>query len=58
METQSDGMQPDIERAQLAEVQRRVAEVESGAVTLIPGEQVFAEVRRIVRMAAGFVDED
>jgi putative addiction module component (TIGR02574 family) len=42
---------PEIERAHLDEVRRRITEVESGAVTLIPGDQVFAEARRIVEAA-------
>ena len=42
---------PEIERAQLDEVRRRIAEAESGAATLIPGEQAFAEVRKMVEAA-------
>ena len=51
VETMARDISPDIERAQLDEVRRRVAEVESGAVTLIPGEQALAEVRRMVELA-------
>ena len=31
------------------EIERRVAEVESGAVQLIPAEEVHAEARRLIR---------
>ena len=39
---------PEIHRTHLDEVRRRDAEVESGKVTPIPGDQVIAEIRRIV----------
>ncbi len=42
---------PDIAAAQTAEVRRRIAEVESGEVTLIPGDEALAHVRRIVASA-------
>lgn len=42
---------PEIEREQVAEVQRRVAQVESGEVDLVPGEQALEQVRRIVATA-------
>jgi putative addiction module component (TIGR02574 family) len=51
VETLGHDIPPEIERAQLDEVRRRVAEVESGAVTLIPGEQALAEVRKMVEAA-------
>ncbi|HYH44578.1 MAG TPA: addiction module protein [Thermoanaerobaculia bacterium] len=35
-------------RLQLDEVRRRIAEVESGAVTLIPGDEALAQVRSLV----------
>jgi putative addiction module component (TIGR02574 family) len=31
------------------EIERRVAEVESGAVKLVPAEEVHAEARRLIR---------
>ena len=31
-----------------AEIARRLADIETGRVTLIPGEQVFAEVRALI----------
>lgn len=35
-----------VEQAWLLEAQRRVQEIESGAVECIPGEQVFSELRK------------
>ena len=42
---------PEIERAQIEEVRRRIAQVESGEVRLIPGEQALEQVRRLVASA-------
>jgi len=39
---------PDIAQALLTEVRRRIAQVEAGEVTLIPGEEALAHVRRIL----------
>ena len=36
---------PTIEEAWAAEVERRNAEIESGAVSLIPGPEAFAELK-------------
>lgn len=36
---------PDIEAAWDAELRRRIAEIERGAVQVIPAEQAFAQVR-------------
>jgi len=41
----------DIAAAQTAEVRRRIAELESGEVTPIPGDKALAYVRRIVASA-------
>jgi putative addiction module component (TIGR02574 family) len=38
----------DIAQAHISEVRRRIEQVESGEVALIPGEEVFAHVRRLV----------
>ena len=46
-----DSTPPEVQRAQIDEVRRRIAEVESGAVRLIPGEQALDEVRRLVASA-------
>lgn len=39
---------PEIEKAWGDEVLRRLEEIEDGKVQMIPGEQVMAEVRKIV----------
>ena len=39
----------EITSAQVAEVQRRVAQVESGEAALIPGDEVLAKARRLLR---------
>ena len=41
----------EIAEAQIAEVRRRIAEVESGEVALIPGDEALAHVPRIVESA-------
>lgn len=38
----------DIAQVQISEVRRRIAQVESGEVALIPGEEDLAHVRRLV----------
>ena len=38
----------EIAAAQIAEVRRRITQVESGEIALIPGEQALAQVRRLV----------
>jgi len=42
---------PEITSAQLAEVQRRIAQVESGEVELIPGDEALARVRNLLASA-------
>jgi hypothetical protein len=54
METPVPDIPPDIERAQLDEARRRMTEVDSGKVTLIPGDQALAKVRRLI--GSGSVD--
>ncbi len=39
----------DAEAAWDREIERRVAEIESGAARLIPAEEVHAEARRLIR---------
>ncbi len=39
---------PEVTTAQLAEVRRRIAELESGEATLIPGDEVLARARRLI----------
>ncbi len=40
---------PDAEAAWKREIERRVAEIDSGAVDLIPAEEVRAEALRLIR---------
>lgn len=49
----AEDVAPEITEAQLAEVKRRIAELESGEVEVIPGDEVSARVRRLldVRLA-------
>ena len=43
------GVDPEVEEAWDVEIQRRLAEIDSGTAKLIPAEEVFAEVRRILK---------
>ena len=38
-----------VEAASDREIQRRLAEIENGTAKLIPAEEVFAEVRRLLK---------
>jgi putative addiction module component (TIGR02574 family) len=42
---------PEVQRAHLAQVRRRIADVESGKVALVPGEEALQQVRRLVGSA-------
>lgn len=44
----AEDVSPEITSAQLAEVRRRIAEVESGEVELIAGDEVLARARRLL----------
>lgn len=44
----ADDVAPEITAAQLTEVRRRVAEVESGVAKLVPGDEVLARARRLL----------
>ena len=48
VESLARAIPPDIAQAQLSEVRRRIAQVEAGEVTLVPGEEALAHVRRIL----------
>lgn len=39
----------DVDAAWDEEIRRRVEEIDSGMATLIPAEEVFAEVRRLLK---------
>jgi len=51
VERLTESIPPQIERAQVEEVRRRIAQVESGEVALIPGEEALEQVRRLVASA-------
>lgn len=40
---------PDVEAAWDQEIARRVASIESGETTLVEGEAVFSEARRLIK---------
>lgn len=40
---------PEVEAAWDEEIRRRIAEIESRKAKLIPAEEVFAEVRRLIK---------
>ena len=48
VESLAQDISPEITSAQLAEVGRRIAQVESGEVELVPGDEVLARVRNLL----------
>lgn len=48
VESLAQDVSPEITHAQLAEVRRRIAQVESGEVELNPGDEVLARARRLL----------
>jgi putative addiction module component (TIGR02574 family) len=48
VESLARDISPEITREQLAEVRRRIAQVESGDVELIPGDEALARVRNLL----------
>ncbi len=46
LQGEADG---EAEAAWVREIERRVSEIESGSVPLIPSEEVHAEARRLIR---------
>jgi putative addiction module component (TIGR02574 family) len=51
VESLAHNIPSDIAAAQVAEVRRRIAEVERGEVSLIPGDEALARVRQLVASA-------
>src|SRR5947207_11657285 len=51
VESLAQDISPEITSAQLAEVQRRIAQIESGEVELIPGDEALARVRNLLASA-------
>jgi putative addiction module component (TIGR02574 family) len=48
VESLAEDVPPAIAKAQIDEVRRRIAEVESGEVALIPGDEALARVRKLL----------
>jgi putative addiction module component (TIGR02574 family) len=48
VESLAQEISPEITSAQLAEVRRRIAQVEAGEVELIPGDEALARVRNLL----------
>jgi putative addiction module component (TIGR02574 family) len=48
IESLAEDVPAETAKAQLEEVRRRIAEVESGNVALIPGDEALAQVRRLL----------
>jgi putative addiction module component (TIGR02574 family) len=48
VERLAQDVSPEIASEQLAEVRRRIAQVESGEVELIPGDEALARVRNLL----------
>ena len=44
----AEDISPEISRAQLTEVRRRIEAVESGEAELIPGDEVLARIRSLL----------
>jgi putative addiction module component (TIGR02574 family) len=51
VESLAHNVPPVIEAAQISEIQRRIAQVEAGKVTIIPGDEALARVRQLVASA-------
>lgn len=51
VESLAHDIPPDIAAAQITEVRRRIAQVETGEVAIIPGDEALARVRQIVASA-------
>lgn len=45
----ADDVPAEIQRAHIDEVRKRIAQVESGEVQLIPGDETLARVRNVAR---------
>jgi putative addiction module component (TIGR02574 family) len=50
VESLAQDISPEITKAQLAAVRRRIAQVESGEAQLIPGDEVLARVRSLLTL--------
>jgi putative addiction module component (TIGR02574 family) len=48
VESLAQDISPEVASEQLAEVRRRIAQVESGELALVPGDEAFARVRNVL----------
>ena len=46
IESLDNEVDADVDEAWRVEIERRIAEIDSGAVQLVPGDEVFARIRR------------
>jgi putative addiction module component (TIGR02574 family) len=46
IESLDDAVDADVDETWRVEIERRIAEIDSGAVQLVPGDEVFARIRR------------
>lgn len=44
-----EDVDPEIEAAWGVELQRRIAEIDNGTAKLVPADEVFAEIRRLIK---------
>ncbi|MFY9621078.1 MAG: addiction module protein [Pyrinomonadaceae bacterium] len=52
----AEDVPPEIAASQFAEVQRRIAQVETGEVELIPGDEILARARRLIEKTTPTTD--
>jgi hypothetical protein len=48
IESLGEDIPPEIAKAHLEEIHRRMSQVESGEVSLVPGDKALAKVRRLL----------
>ena len=51
IESLAQDVPADVAKAQIEEVRRRIAQVDSGEVALIPGDEALARVRKLLLIA-------
>ena len=49
--SRQSSLHPEIEAAQIAEVRRRIAQLESGEVVLVSGDEALARIRQLIASA-------
>lgn len=53
IESLAQDIPPSVAKAQIEEVRRRIAQVKSGEVALIPGDEALARVRKLLSRGIG-----